>query len=217
MFQEMYEKAIRENADIVCCEMVREMTSGEEVERYPYDEENKDIVASHLEYGLFSAVWNKLVKRSLYTQYNILPVEEVSMWEDFCVTARLRYHSRKTVVLHKALYHYNNTNTGSITVQNQVKRLNSQIVCSQFLMDYFETIMPRRHYIQLLEHSFHAKSALFFPPYYDLKRWRTSLRRSNRYIMSYNDISTIRKLHYILFLLLPFPIADYLLRLHYRL
>ncbi len=103
MYETMYRAAEAQGADMVCCGYVSHHGDWAGTFNYPADYHDMclrwDI--------LFSAVWNKLVRRSLYTDHDILPFEGVEMCEDQGLTVRLRYVSRKTVVVPEALYHYN--------------------------------------------------------------------------------------------------------------
>lgn len=215
-YQKMLHVAERENADIVCCEIVRETPEGGVLECYKYDVETIDDVIEHLEYGIYSSLANKLIRRSLIEKNNILPLDGISMWDDLSATARLRYFSRKTMIIHEALYHYNCLNTESVTSKpNSVKRT-SMIVCADFLSNYFVDIMPHRHYFKLMRLCFRAKEPLFYPQEYDFIRWKSSVSKSNKFIMKFSDIPLWKRLQYIFFLYLPNNIGDFILKKHYN-
>ncbi|MBR1518915.1 MAG: glycosyltransferase family 2 protein [Prevotella sp.] len=216
-FEKMLNVAEVNNADIVCCEISRETINGQRIERYQYDVETKNDVVNNLEFGIYSSLANKLIKNTLYIKYDILPLENISMWDDLSATARLRYHSAKTVIIHDALYHYNNLNNNSVTHQTDLKNILSMISCGDFLANYFKPVMPRKHYLKLMRLCFRAKDPLFYPPFYDLGTWRESIKDTNKYILFYTDISFVRRIKYLLFLLLPYAFSDFILKKRYKL
>lgn len=62
-----------------------------------------------------SSVCNKLIKRSLYFDNNIFPIEGLNMREDLSVMFRLLYFARKIAYIPKPFYNYILTNTTSYT------------------------------------------------------------------------------------------------------
>jgi len=66
-------------------------------------------------------VWNKCVRRSLYTE-NEVHFPEYSYAEDIFLMSQLVGYARSIVHLDEALYHYRKDNPGAITRQNSKKR-----------------------------------------------------------------------------------------------
>lgn len=218
MFQAMFEVAKQQDADIVCCDIVRERAGGMVEERYPYEKESKGDVINHIEGGIYSALWNKIIRRSLYIEHDVKFADGVNMWDDLSVTFPLRYFSRKTMVIHKPFYIYNNINEGSITNFHRSRKfLMQKIKCMEHLMGSMRGMMKKNDYKKILEFGFKTKSLLFYPPYYDLRLWRESLQPSNRYVLMYSGVSFGRKLQYGFSLFFPFRIVDYILKKHYGL
>lgn len=216
MFQRMYEIAGEQDADVVCCDIIRELEDGLHEEKYNYNVETKEDVVNHMEGGIYSALWNKLVRKSLYDNNAIDFIDGVNMWDDLSVTLPIRYLSRKTVIIHQPFYIYNNMNSASITASYHSLGNNMQrLKCVEHMINYFKSIMPQRHYVRLLEFCFEAKLFLFYPPYYNLTMWRTIIPETNdclwRYSMSY-----FKKIKYWLMLYLPHSIADTLLKSYYK-
>ena len=58
---------------------------------------------------------NKLIKRELYTKYNIQCIEGANYCEDMYVTCRLFYHARSVAYIGKPLYNYFRGNEESYT------------------------------------------------------------------------------------------------------
>lgn len=83
-------------------------------------------------------VWAKLIKTSLYKDNRIIAEEGVNMGEDYQVTPRLFYYSNHICHLDKVLYHYDMTNSGSITNTYSLD-MNRQIWRAYDILDIFYT------------------------------------------------------------------------------
>lgn len=140
MLRLLYDKAVEEDADIVACGFYMDYDNGDNIQRlYPYDrfEPHSEIFRVEQQY---SSVCNKLVKRDLYDKYDIRFVDGVRMWEDLVVTTRLRFHSKKTAIVNRPLYHYYCAQRDSICVADMGKYPHSQIKVIEFLSEYFKSI-----------------------------------------------------------------------------
>jgi hypothetical protein len=86
--------------------------------------------------GIFSSLCNKLIKRELYVNNNIYSFDNINLWEDLGMTIRLRYLSRKTIIMHEAFYHYYKTGT-SITSMPKISYIEEQIRCADYIEQFF--------------------------------------------------------------------------------
>ncbi|MCM1139746.1 MAG: glycosyltransferase [Muribaculum sp.] len=139
-YKSLYDSAISTDADIVVGDEVMEYpgktmpksrsslpSSGREIMKNWY----RDTV------GMFCH--NKLVKRSVYIDNNILPWEGLNMWEDNGLFARLFYHADKVVQTHGPVYHYNRCNIGAMTAGYGEKQVNQMIGIAQNLTVFFQS------------------------------------------------------------------------------
>lgn len=116
MYYTMYRTAVEGNYDVVRCNFVRSYPFGDkqccQIPDTHYND--KLILISDLIRGTdLSAMWDKLVKRELYEQNNIIyPV--ANMLEDYPVVLQLLYYSNKIGYVNKVLYYYY-YNSASIT------------------------------------------------------------------------------------------------------
>ena len=62
-----------------------------------------------------ASVCNKLIRRSLYINNNIFPIEGLNMCEDLSVMFRLMYYAEKVAYIPKSLYNYVQGRAGSYT------------------------------------------------------------------------------------------------------
>lgn len=191
MYEAMYDKAKAENADIVCCNYVAEYSYKRVFETYPYLEETKEILQTLPPIVLNSAVWNKLIHRNLYTINSIQAYEDINMNEDLGVTLRLRYLSRKTVIIPKAFYHYNRLNDASMTVSSNLRYEEDRIQCARLLEDWFASQPDRDSYKGMINNiKFAAKAGLFYhPALKNLDRWKNTFPETNKYIWQNRAIS----------------------------
>lgn len=141
MLETMYFEASKTNADIIMSGFYIDYQSGMQKKiSIPYhNEEGQCPLKIHMGY---SAFWNKLIKRQLYLDYNIKGLEGITIWDDNVVTLRLRYHSKKTICIDDALYHYC-VGTGSSMCDHSFGKFpHSEIKAAKFLNDYFKNIAP---------------------------------------------------------------------------
>lgn len=136
MLQSLYAAAIGDDADIVACGLCFDDGLGTVSDmNFPYkSEKGTDIYRINV---LYSSLCNKLIRRNLYEKNNISPVPGVSMWEDVIVTTRLRFHSRKTVIVPRVLYHYFSAQRGSLCNVSARQYPYDQIKVVKYLCDYF--------------------------------------------------------------------------------
>lgn len=93
--EKMVAAAQREDADCVCCGMVRDRLDGVPVFR-PFDKLGPS--------DTYNAVVNKLFKRHLLENLNM--DEMVSLGEDLMISAQAMARAKKIAVMDKAFYHY---------------------------------------------------------------------------------------------------------------
>ena len=109
---EMVNVAKQEDADCVCCGMLRDWRNGTSVFR-PFDEMGPS--------DTYNAVVNKLFKRNLLE--NLKMDESVSLGEDLMVSAQAMAKAKKIAVLKKGFYHYCENSSSMTHVQNGRKRV----------------------------------------------------------------------------------------------
>lgn len=138
-YKSLYDTALKTNADIVI---------GDEVMEYPNKVIPKDNVALPSSGKEIMRNWykntvgmfchNKLVKRSIYIENDILPWEGLNMWEDNGLFARIFYYADKVVQVHGPVYHYNRCNVSAMTAGYGINQVNQMIAVARNLTDFFE-------------------------------------------------------------------------------
>ena len=123
MLEKMYDLAERERADIVYCDFY---LSYEKNERYMSNlclESADDLLRQGFLSGAVKYnVWNKLVRRSLYTDNGIIFPDGHSMGEDMTMI-RLTACADNVRYLPEALYHYVQTNSSAFSKTQSPKQL----------------------------------------------------------------------------------------------
>lgn len=116
MIEILYDEAIRTNADIVISDFYMEFGNRT---IYTTDFLAEDTSSRLKEIVLndnsHSFLWNKLIKKNLYSHTNCRVPEGLNYWEDRHVMTRLFFYANTIVKVDRALYHYVNYNTQAIT------------------------------------------------------------------------------------------------------
>lgn len=197
-YELMYEQAKKENADIVCCGVYVEKSNQTEIILYPYNDENREMLKNtkYIEGWIYSAFWNKLIRRNLYMDNDIYNYDNINMWEDLGVTLRLRYLSNKTVILNKALYHYNRLNNSSITAVPKLLNVEEQISCALYLEHFFKIMKEENQYCITIRYlKFKSKiNLLVAKNIRDVDRWMSLFPELNESIFQYKGVHFYNRL-----------------------
>ncbi|MBD5266814.1 MAG: glycosyltransferase family 2 protein [Bacteroides sp.] len=111
----MYEKACETGADIVGCGFYenylnKEITIIDDFDLSPLDGLKRFLTMRNMHFN----VWQRLVKKSLYTDNGIFFNPEFNMGEDCYANFMLHLKAQKLSTVKKALYHYRRTNNTSL-------------------------------------------------------------------------------------------------------
>lgn len=111
----LYETACRENADIVWCDYYISYPNNERYLKQPFYDTPEAALKGMLHGRMKYNVWNKLAKRSLYTDNNITFPAGYAMGEDMTMMFLFSY-AHKVAYVGKALYHYVSNNASMTNV-----------------------------------------------------------------------------------------------------
>lgn len=118
----MLEKAEGEDADMVWCDWFLSFNENERLMRQPDAVSARKALGDMLSGSMKYNVWNKIVRRSLYTDNNIRFPEGCSMGEDMTMI-RLAAVAGRVAYAGKALYHYIRVNTGAMSQAYNERKL----------------------------------------------------------------------------------------------
>lgn len=110
----LYRKAVEEEADIVWCDWSLSFGKSERPMAQPSYATAREALKAMLGGAMKYNVWNKLVRRSLYTDHAIAFPSGYAMGEDMTMILLMACASRVAYVP-KPLYHYVKTNTQATT------------------------------------------------------------------------------------------------------
>lgn len=216
MYEKMYESAIKSDADLVCCGMVYRRDLEQIVANYPYRDETIDCIFSYrtMEGGIYSSMCNKLFKSDFLREKQIDFIFGANHWEDMGITLRARSLSSCTVIINKALYHYNCQNQSSMCHKINIDSYKERMICAGALCEYFkqnasDVYNEYKKYFAYL--CFMSKKIFYSPEYYDFDMWRNQLRFSNKYILLFSPVPVQERVKYWLTTMLPSKMAKWLM------
>lgn len=198
MLESLYKKAVEEDADIVCSGFWIEFAKRREYIGYEKSESGRIEIRDLKLELVYSSLCNKLIRKSLYTNNNILPFEGIHMWEDLSQTIRLRYFSNKIAVVDKAFYHYNRQNDNSITASPSMDGIRQRMKCAELIELFFieqhtnETFELPINYLKFVS----KRNLLLERKRRAIKEWKRTFPGSNAFIWQYKCLSRDTRMIY---------------------
>lgn len=140
MYETLYRKAAKEDADIVGCDYISECRKKRVILRQPCPSDNMQYISDLLSGRLHCGMCNKLIKKSIYYtshehRCGIFPIG-INMWEDVLTVNHLIYYCRRISYVPKALYHYRQTNADSYTHSVSLSSILDKIKVIKILSDF---------------------------------------------------------------------------------
>lgn len=120
MLEELAECAEREKADMVISDIWVIQANGEKqywIQR-PTSFNHLSIMGQMMG-ELYGSLWNKLIRRSCYTNYNIQFRKDVTVCEDQLVVMSILSHPIKVAYINKAYYHYDQSQNSNSYVNKE--------------------------------------------------------------------------------------------------
>ena len=129
MLEELYTKAIEENADMVICDLMIDCEDRNYTAAQKILKEESDHCLHQMMYGkIHGSLCNKLIRSELYEKFNINFFEGINYCEDYLTCAQLFINDIKVVHLPKAFYHYDQVvNNNSATRRYTKETLETQL------------------------------------------------------------------------------------------
>lgn len=123
-FEDMYNKAVEANADIVISDFYEDFDNGKifYMKDQEADIETLNVIKNIFLFKAYPSVWNKLIRTKLYKDNNIFHPEKISIGEDLNTSPKLIFFAEKIVKCDKAYYHY--IQNFKSMVREKVKNLN---------------------------------------------------------------------------------------------
>ena len=144
MLEELYAKAKEDDYDMIICDYYEDRNNRITLKRINIDSLSPSILLNKLLLQeLHGSTWNKLIRRSCYTKFNIKFSRKIIRWEDLFVICNILLNPVKVAYLPKAFYHYDLTiNANSIVRRPTMQGLLSQI----YFIDYFDKVLDKKKF-----------------------------------------------------------------------
>ena len=184
MLEQLYNKAEKEQADIVWCDWYLTFQKNERYMKQPsfstWEEALKGVLTGKMKYN----VWNKLAKRELYINNGIVFPDGHGMGEDMTMI-RLMACAKKVAYVPKAFYHYIKINAGAFTNQYSDKQKTDMIHNTSETYEFIEKRFPNELEEELACFKLNVKYPFLIgadKKNYDL--WRSYFRETDAFIGS---------------------------------
>ena len=182
----MYTAGIEQNAEIVCCGYFSVSECKQILYKYEIKEENKENLKFEIQ-PLYGAIWNKLIRKSLYTNNNIHIFNGINNSEDLGLVLRLRYFSKKTIFIDKPLYYHTADNINSIVSNYSLAKGMEIVKCAKELESFFQILnLEKEFYLQIQYLKFQAKQSIMLnSSIRDIRKWKTIFPETHQYIWKF--------------------------------
>lgn len=182
LYETLYNAALKSDADVVVCDEVMEY-DGYQVAMTvePVPDNGKDLMKNWYRHIVGMFCHNKLVRRQLYTEHDILPWIGLNMWEDNGLFARLFYFANRVVQVHGGpVYHYNRTNVNAMTAGYGIKQVEQMIGIAENIAEFFESKPDSEDYKKTVDaFKFLAKINLITDSFSNYKRYKRTFPESS--------------------------------------
>lgn len=148
MLQDMYDVITEKDADLVVCDYIINDSIGcQRYKKQIVSEESSKLLIDILEMRTFGALWNKLIRHSLYKQYNVSFIKDINYCEDVLVLAQLLKNKINTAYVPKGNYHYCFDKSDSITRKYTEETFKTRIL----FVEKLQEILPEKDYKQAVD------------------------------------------------------------------
>ena len=109
MLENMYEKAVNQDADVVIAKYFTNLPGNRETlhEQKLESDKSVDILYQIVSGKIFGSLWNKLIRHSLYKKYKVQFFPGLNYYEDVLALMQiLKYPKVKVIHIGEAFYHY---------------------------------------------------------------------------------------------------------------
>ena len=185
MLEDLYHTAKAQEADIVWCDWHLTFAENEWYMKQPDLDTPMDALRAMLCGGMKYNVWNKLVRRSLYTDYGIEFPAGYGMGEDMTMMM-LFAHAKRVAYVPQAYYHYIKTNTNAFSQTYSERHLEELKHNVQRIIDYMQEIYGETLEKELNFFKLDVKFPFLITGQY--KRWSTWYPEANKYILQNRHI-----------------------------
>lgn len=190
MVEDLIKALAKNDADIAYCDFFLTFHHKERYMAQPNYCNAKECIRSILRGKMKYNVWNKIVKRSLYEENDIMFPKGKGMGEDMTMI-KLFAHAKRVVHVPRAYYHYMQTNPNAYTKSFNDSHLSEVLENAQNIISYLEKIFGEKEYFEEI-HFFklNVKLPLLFSGKTEMfSIWRSLFTSSHPFIMKNPEFS----------------------------
>lgn len=183
----MYRAAVENDSDIVVCNHFYEQQGNVSMRKMVFHDTPKECLQHWYKKDQnYSMLWDKLIRRDLFVQNNILPYIGIDYGEDFACMVRIFYYARSIVYIPQTLYHYcKRSNSITMQVMNHIS-FNNRIRLAQEICLFFEG-KGFDNFCNNMKFNIKLSGRHLFID--NESEWFNIFSESHKYIMSYKDNS----------------------------
>ncbi|MEH0388276.1 glycosyltransferase family 2 protein [Vibrio mimicus] len=199
--EKMYLKAIDDNADIVICNYA--IVYPKKVDNINQFEvlDIIDGVKLLLNGKVSNMNWDKLVRRSIYQVHDIFFHSGLNMGEDFLVTLKTLFHSKRISFISDCLYYYNKCNEGALTwsysYESLCNLINISVMAERFLRN---NDVYNKYFYDFVNFKINVRSCFVLHSKFDISKIKEGFSifmETDEYVLSSN-VTPVFKVCYFL-------------------
>lgn len=137
----LYLAAEEKNADIIMCDFFyHQKNNNTSIIKNPSLNSNIEYLKHSLHHSSWTCVWFCFIKRSLFINNNLHWKENVNIAEDHYIIQRLLCYASNIYTVNKPLYHYNYTNSNSMTynIHQDINLLKKSCIVAELNYNFFK-------------------------------------------------------------------------------
>ena len=189
MLEELYDASLAQDADIIWCDWCLTFAENERYMKQPCFGTPMEALKAMLSGGMKYNVWNKLVRRTLYTDNSIEFPAGYGMGEDMTMMM-LFAHTNKVAYIPKAYYHYVKLNTDAFSQTYSEKHLMELKHNVERIADYLSKLLGDSIKEELAYFKLEAKFPfLISNDSRKYKLWSEWYAEANEYILKNHNVS----------------------------
>lgn len=152
--EKMYKTALKDSSDIVICSSYRTDSENQlnkiddsRCKKRPVKKfkDNKDGIRYLLNENKNSAMWCKLVKKSIFDKNNLSFEENIDIGEDTLITAKLFYYTENISFIDEPLY-YHFINPSSLTNSSYDRKGTELLKCCQKIEEFLNQLPEKNDF-----------------------------------------------------------------------
>ncbi|KUY16962.1 hypothetical protein BAZ12_20080 [Elizabethkingia miricola] len=186
----MYKTIELREADIVWTDFYYTSLEKEVLQTQSIVEKKEDCIKALMCEKMHGALWNKMYKKSLFSENKIFFPEGKDMWEDLYTNIRLFSFSKKVTYLSEAFYHYiqyNSHSIGSNLCEKKLQDIIENTNRTEFFLKENNILHTYKKEIRFLKLA--AKQTLLFTcEKENFEKWVNIYPDSNKYIMKFKAL-----------------------------